>query len=229
MKNKISLLMAAVVMGGASFSMAQDAVPVAITGTITNAAAALTCAVDAGEEVAFNFDGEASDWAANGDRIKFGPLATSSITIDCTNKGTATEITFATNDTSAPVGGCGEQACSSYPVVFMPNDGSPATCQDRENLSCIGDSLQEGYITVNLTGCTGGTCVNGTFGNGAKLTAAGGGMATATFSGTLQANFPDSSAGGAGVPSPVTSTAPTGDVQTSPRSPQPQLYVIYGS
>jgi len=223
---KLGVLLGALMAGGISGAMAQDEVPVTISGTIADVAVAGGCAVDASSSITFDFTGESTDWADNGDgRQRFAVVPQQNITIDCSSAATPTEITFATDspDTRNAVTGCGENACTSYPVVFQPD---PTVCQDRGDLSCLTDNLQEGYITVNLVGCSAATssCTPGTFA-GAKLTAnANAAAVIATFSGTLLAN-----AEGSSVPSPVSSgQGPVGTVMTSPRSPNPQLYVVYG-
>lgn len=211
------------------FAMAADEIPVTITGEITAPAGADTCTASAAN-FELNFDGDTDNWVAHeSHEFRFNvPDTGNDITIDCgsASNGT-TKVTFATNDTSSqnPLGGCGENNCTSYPVVFMPDISS---CDQ----DCM-NNLTQGHITMNLTaatcsdGSTSSDCAGGTATqlHSAEVNVPDGQTATATFSGTL---FSNSGPNNSPFPGALgTDKGPKGTV-TPRQDTTPTLYVIYG-
>ncbi|MBB3047238.1 hypothetical protein FHR99_001474 [Litorivivens lipolytica] len=239
MKKTSLIVLASAVFGLHGNVMAEDMVPVLISGAIAAVDGGGTCSIEVGSTVEFNFDGDASEWRVEKDsegaatgRFQYDKVPTSPLTIDCSETTAETQIEFATNNPAfrQEAGGanpfaCGSDGrCTSYPVAFVPD---PRSCAVSGDESCVTQNLQEGYITVNLASCTGNaTCTTGVFA-GASATADAGGELTATFSGTLfsttmrEGDTPPTAA-------PTVNSAPTGSVISSPRSPAPMLYVIYG-
>jgi hypothetical protein len=214
MNKKLIWLFAVLLTTGVSTASA-DSVGVSIDGEISNAAA-VGCRVTTGA-LNFNYQGDSDDWApytggsAEGE-FRFDVVATDEIGIDCSTAETDTFIKFSTNDTDSqnPLGGCGDNSCTSYPVVFQPD---PASCLSQET-SCE-DNLGEGRVTVNLTAvdCGGAACSSQTTGvfSVAEIKAPAVAGILAAFSGTL-----------------IAGGQPRGELSVSPRTQGPQLYVIYG-
>jgi hypothetical protein len=209
MSNKLNWFFAAFLITGATTASA-DSVGVTIDGEISNAAA-VGCRVTTGA-LNFSFRGDSEDWAryeVDGEFIFIQP-DTDEIAIDCSTADGDTFIRFSTNDTDSqnPIAGCGDNSCTSYPVVFQPD---PASCLSQET-SCE-DNLREGRVTLNLLAsskCDGCVVNPGLFAD-AKIKAPAVADILAVFSGTL-----------------IASGQPRGELSVSPRTQGPQLYVIYG-
>lgn len=215
-------LLAGVIAGAGTASYAADPltdglssgqfVDVALTGTIAPVDAG-GCVVAPSSALGFDFTDATATWTPAGTSTAAENRWTSVpgdgiVTITCTAD---TTITFSTNNSfsrSTGTSGCSADKCTSWPVVFQPDiasgEGSP-------------DNIGEGRVTANLEsdGCTTtGACTTqpGVFNQASIVvvgTSAGAVTVEPTFSGTL-----------------IATGTPFGELQPSPRSQNPRLYVI---
>jgi hypothetical protein len=215
--SSVALLLAGVT--GASVAYAADpltngfqkdsqAVAVEITGTIVTTATK-GCSAASARRLVFdmgNSDG-ATEWTkeASGEEFTLSRVAAGNIEITC-DADTTTEITFRTNndfseDTS-------ENQYSSWPVVIVPNFPSGGA----ENLS---ESRINGYL-AGVT-CNQGECTSISSNlNRSSITSDNSGVnvGAQTITAEIEGQL-------------YSAAAAYGNVQGSPRSGAPELYVIY--
>jgi hypothetical protein len=213
-----TLLLAA--MTGTSLSYADDLltdsvpgqsedVPVIISGKIVadDNVPGCTAASSSGLVLNMGNNDGALEWTKTGERFTLGQVFAGDINITC-DPGTTTNITFKTNNDFIEDASQGAQY-DSWAVIIVPDplfDGTPA------NLS---EAVINGYLTD--VACIGGTCDEHTTGNLSKSK-----ITAENASGTTSQEIT------AGISGQLfTKAIVYGEVQPSPRVPNPELYVIY--